>query len=123
MIENIIYEMNNLQIIIEPLFYTAAATALIEAIFWYFAGFRSIKFEILIVILNIISNLSLNIAFLYIPQKNLNILISEIFVILFEFIVIKAFFKRYCWQTLLKFTFFANLTSYFLGFLYFSIFK
>ena len=123
MTENIIFELNNLQTVIVPLLQTAAATAVIEAAFWYLAGFKSIKFEVLIIILNIISNLFINILFLYISMSNVNILIAETLVVLFEFVFIKVFFRQYCWKKLLKFTFFANLISYFAGVAYFSIFK
>lgn len=123
MIENIITELESLCIFFVSFLWTAVATAVIETVFWFFAGFKSIKFEALIFIINLLSNLALNISFLYIPQTPVNILAAEISVIIFEFVCIKMFFRKYCAKKLIKLTFLANLLSYSLGVVYFSIFK
>ena len=123
MTDNIIFELSNLRIFLVPLLQTAVATAIIEMVFWYIAGFRSIKFELLVFIINIVSNLSLNIAFLYIQKTDLNIVLAEILVVLSEFVCIKMFFGKYSAKRLIKLTIFANLTSYLLGVIYFSILK
>ena len=123
MIENLMSEFNSLKIILFPLFQTAFATSVIEVLFWYFCKFKSLKFLTLIVLINLMSNIFANFVFLYIPQNAINIFITELFIVIFECLCIKITFKKYCFKRLLKLTFFANLISFSLGVLYFSIFK
>ena len=123
MIENIISDLNLVKILLAPLIKTAVATSLIEALFWYFCKFKSLKFLTLIVFVNIFSNISVNFLFVYISRNIINELVIESLIVILEFLCIKLSFKKYASLKLLKLTFLANLISYFSGVLYFSIFK
>jgi hypothetical protein len=98
----------------------AVITAVVEVIFFSLFNFRNCNkkfFLIFVFFVNIFSNVALNLGLIYFGKNTLNILIGEIEVILFEFIVFVVFLKLKD-KNIIKLwlmTIFANLITFSFG--------
>lgn len=101
---------------------TAVVTAIIETLYFFILKNKTKKFLILVFIVNIFSNITLNI-FLSYKYSQLNILKGEISVIILEYVIFCIFLKPTLKKGTILFieTTIANLISFSTGLLLFNI--
>ena len=104
---------------------TAIATAVIETVFFSFLKYQKKYFLIFIFIINLISNILLNIYISYANIDYKTIMTSELVVVLVEYIATICFLKTDFKASLVLFVqiLFANILSYSIGIIWFSIMK
>ena len=109
--------------LIKAFAFTAILTAATETLFFYFLKYSKKHFLIFIFLINIFTNIILNIFISFAKIKTHTVLYEEIIVILVEYFLILLYLKPNLKNSLILLiqTTFANILSYSIGILWFSL--
>ncbi len=101
---------------------TALVTAIVETIFFGMIKYNKKNFLSFVFAVNIVTNLTLNIALSIIPKTTINISVAEIAVVVAEFLAFNSYLKLNSKKSFRLFimTIFSNLISYSTGLIFYN---